>query len=386
MSRPRDKRNGQMIDNLYRKLDKRTGKVYFTYKDIRNGKVHGFGSDQEKAESDAIALNAAIYASIRSQKILSIQTLGTTGASLNRAFMHHMGECEARKLAYNTIATRKSQAGAILREFGQDRDIATITVGDAAKLIKKYEAADKSRTARGIRTAGIELWKDAIAEGWIQENIWETTRNPPVEVKRSRLLLDAYWEIHKYANTLAREPWIARAMELALVSVQRREDIALAEFKAGIKPVMWVEGGVLRVIPQKTEKKSNTRLEIPLDVSIQGLVLGQVVASCRADNVVSRYLVHHTAPHAYNKPGDPVWKDTISRGFSRCRDHVGVLGENGKEPPTFHEIRSLAIREFTKAYGPDVAQAMAGHRESATTDIYRDTRGAEWARIVIKQA
>lgn len=386
MNRPRSRANGELPDNLYRKSDKRTGKDYYSYKDIRDGSWHGLGSDKEAAINDALALNAAIYATIRSQKLLAIQTQATDGATLNRAFLHHMKVCEDRKLAYNTIATRKSQAGAIIAGIGKDRDIRSITVGDAALLIKKYEAQGKDRTARAIRTAGMEMWKDAIAEGWCETNIWQTTRNPSVEVKRSRLLLDAFWEIHKYANTLTKEPWIARSMELALVSVQRREDIALAEFKASAKPIMWVDGGMLRVIPQKTEKKSNTRLEIPLDVTIQGLTLGQVVASCRADNVVSRYLVHHTAPHAFSKPGDPVWKDTISRGFQRCRDVVGIVGENGKNPPTFHEIRSLAIREYTKAYGPEVAQAMAGHKEAATTDIYRDIRGAEWARVVIKSA
>lgn len=385
MNRPRNKENEHLPDNLHRKLDKRTGVTYYSYRDPRNGVTHGMGTDKEAAENDARALNAAIYATIRSQRLLSITTLANDGTTLNRAFLHHMSTCEGRELAHNTIATRKSQAGAILKELGQERQIQSVTVGDAAKIIKKFEAADKARTARGIRTAGIEMWRDAIAEGWVKENVWAATRNPPVQVKRSRLLLEAFWEIHAAALTLKKEPWIARSMELALVSVQRREDIALFEFKHTPAAVAWVEGDVMRVIPQKTEKKSNTRLEIPVDVSIAGLVLGDVIRRCR-DDVVSRYAIHHSAPRTLCKPGDPVWKDSISRGFARARDLAGVVGENGKEPPTFHEIRSLAIRLYSKEYGPEFAQAMAGHKEASTTDIYRDMRGDEWAKVVIKRA
>lgn len=60
---------------------------------------------------------------------------------------------------------------------------------------------------------------------------------------------------------------------------------------------------------------------------------------------------------------------------------AGVKGEEGKEPPTFHEIRSLAIREYTKAYGEKFSQTIAGHKNSSMTDIYRDVRGSEWLQI-----
>jgi hypothetical protein len=60
---------------------------------------------------------------------------------------------------------------------------------------------------------------------------------------------------------------------------------------------------------------------------------------------------------------------------------AGVKGEEGKMPPTFHEIRSLAIREYSKKYGKEFAQAIAGHKNSSMTDIYRDVRGSEWLQI-----
>lgn len=86
------------------------------------------------------------------------------------------------------------------------------------------------------------------------------------------------------------------------------------------------------------------------------------------------------APHqgpAFVKPGDPVWRDTLSKGFAKARDMTGL--EWTGTPPSFHEMRSLSIRLYAEQ-GVDV-QALAGHKDAATTAIYRDVRGAEWVKV-----
>lgn len=60
---------------------------------------------------------------------------------------------------------------------------------------------------------------------------------------------------------------------------------------------------------------------------------------------------------------------------------AGVKGDEGKTPPSFHEIRSLAIRLYSKKYGKDFAQAIAGHKDASTTEDYEDVRGSEWAQV-----
>ena len=52
------------IPNLYRKFDKRRGKLSFQYKDPRNGKFWGLGEDEETAKNRAKQLNAAIYSQL----------------------------------------------------------------------------------------------------------------------------------------------------------------------------------------------------------------------------------------------------------------------------------------------------------------------------------
>jgi len=86
-------------------------------------------------------------------------------------------------------------------------------------------------------------------------------------------------------------------------------------------------------------------------------------------------------------PGDPVALDRITKRFADARDAVarrdGKFWEGGKEPPSFHEIRSLSIRLWTAQTGADFAQSIAGHKDSATTATSRDVRGSEWAKIVL---
>lgn len=381
MSRPRMAANRQLPDNLRRKTDKRNGKTYYAYRDPRTGKDHGLGTDIEAACNDAQALNAAIYASQRAARLAALaHPTGPAAVSLNRLAMRHLELCEKRGLAANTIRTRKSHVNAWLARLGRDTPIDKIKVTQLAEAIAAYEADGKDRTALAMRTAAVELWKDALAEGWAEDNLAERTRAPTVIVKRSRLTLDDFMRIHAAAGAL--DPWIRRAMELALVTAQRREDLAAAEFRqSGAGAVAWLDGDTLRVIQQKT----GNRVCIPLDIAIAGFKLADVVKDCR-DRIVSRWLIHHQRPRTKSRPGDQVWIDTISKGFARARDLAGITGEPGKTPPTFHEIRSLAIRLYTAAYGKDFAQAIAGHKDAATTEIYRDVRGAEWVMVRVNSA
>lgn len=59
------------IPNLYRKLDKRNGKIYWQYKHPITGKFHSLGTDEQEARETAIkyqgcqCLRSALEASIR---------------------------------------------------------------------------------------------------------------------------------------------------------------------------------------------------------------------------------------------------------------------------------------------------------------------------------
>lgn len=373
MSRPRSRANSSLPDNLYRKLDARTNKTYYTYRDPRNGKTYGLGTDQVAAEQDACALNASIYTSIRAARLAAMTSPEPETPPFRRVLMRHLDQCEKRKLAKNTMRGKLTFGKLWESALGANTPLGEITVRHIVDVLDSY--ADRPRMAQSMRSAAIDLWKDAMQEGWATDNIPSRTRSPIVEVMRSRLTLDDFIAIHAQAVQL-KDQWIARSMELALVTAQRREDIGTMEFRRGKESTGWADDEALNIIQHKTGNK----LRIPINVGIDGMTVASVIKSCR-DACVSRWMIHHQRPRTLSKPGDQVHIDTISRGFSRARDLAGIKGEEGKTPPSFHEIRSLSIRRYAEAYGPEFAQAIAGHKDAAMTAIYRDVRGSEWVEV-----
>ena len=71
----------------------------------------------------------------------------------------------------------------------------------------------------------------------------------------------------------------------------------------------------------------------------------------------------------------------LAQMFKKAVVLAEIKVEAGKTPPTFHEIRSLAIRLYTEQYGLDFGQAIAGHKNAAVTSLYRDVRGSEWIQV-----
>ncbi|WP_347299292.1 tyrosine-type recombinase/integrase, partial [Clostridium perfringens] len=66
----------------------------------------------------------------------------------------------------------------------------------------------------------------------------------------------------------------------------------------------------------------------------------------------------------------------LSKGFVKARNNSGIpLSEN---PPTFHEIRSLAGRMYEKEYGKEFTQKLLGHTSEKMTQKYLDTRRKEF--------
>jgi enterobacteria phage integrase len=77
-----------------------------------------------------------------------------------------------------------------------------------------------------------------------------------------------------------------------------------------------------------------------------------------------------------------VHPQTIAGAFHDAVKRAGIKVEDGKTPPTFHELRSLGIRLYkAEGYNP---KELAGHKDEATTALYADSRGAEWIDVRAK--
>lgn len=366
MARPRNSKHRQFPDNLY----ERNG--YFSWRDPRTGKEYGLGRDKRNAFDQAIEANlhvAGPETTIRLvDRIQGVSTDQTFGAWCDRYMTVLIEDREIRKTSQESVKAQLKAA----RTVWENWPLAALTTLDVAELLRQWTDAGKHRMALHVRSRLVDLFREAQAAGWIKSNPAEITRVRGAKVKRERLTLEQFQAIYAKALTDTDRPWIARMMELAMLTGQRREDLAAMRFDA-------VRDGHLFVKQIKTEKMLALSLELTLPC-LPGLTLGSVIAACKNPHIDSGTLLYHVKSAGRAKPGAPLYITILSRGFTETRESAGIASESNN-PPTLHEIRSLSGRLYEKEYGKYFAQAIWGHRTAATSAVYLDTRGSEWVNI-----
>ncbi len=393
-------RDLEKIPNLYRKFDKRTGRHNFQYKDPRNGKFWGLGADEETAKNRAKQLNAAIYselARLKEDSILAGQpTIKISGIKFEKWINEYLkiqnDRLKTGELKTSTHRVRCYVAKQWATTFA-GLGIKNITVKDISTALNAVRDQGKNRMAQANRSILIDIFSEAIQAGEVDANPAVLTKNKTVYVKRSRLSFEEWQEMYQAADAL--QPFVKNSMLLALLTAQRLEDIGLAQFKKGsdwdaaylaykqkiphpIQPYPYVDGDFFYIVQQKT----GALLMIPLALKLDrlNLTLGDAIANCRK-GALSKRLIHHDKKGFKFAPGDPVHQHTISRGFLRARELTDLTWE-GKNPPTFHEQRSLSERLFSEQ-GINT-QLLLGHKSAKMTAVYHDNRGAEWQEIALK--
>lgn len=242
---------------------------------------------------------------------------------------------------------------------------AGLTVSDCADLVEGIARTGRATTAKQVRTRLVMLCKRAQQLGWLDlgANPALVTATPAVTVARERLTLEMFREIYDAAPSV--NGWLQRAMMLGLVTGQDRSTICAMEREH-------VQGGVLTVWRSKT-RKTNQPVAIPtsLRLEVVGVTLAELLEP--HPHIRSRWVLHHLAPCGLTVPGDGIRPDTVSAAFAAARKLAGIDGEN---PPTFHELRSLAKRLYT-AQGNVDTMALLGHVTERAAAIYADPRGIE---------
>lgn len=274
----------------------------------------------------------------------------------------------------NTAKTWRSMDKLILAALGPDTQVSAITVADCAKVLEGRLDQGMQRSAQAVRSRLVQLFKRAMALGWVERNPAEPTETPTPVIKRDRLTLEQFKAILAVA-----EGWLPRAMLLLLVTGQDRDTVA------GMRYDM-VRDGHLIVQRIKTAK-TNQPVAIPLDIGIKvlGVTLRQLVEA--PPDVPSEYLLHHIAPHSGAAPGDPIFRDRISKVFTLARKQAGIpdVMPNGKLAPTYYEVKSLAKRLY-KEQGDVDTMHLFSHTDK-TDALYADPRGVEpiYVRLLTAQ-
>lgn len=355
MGRPRSKARAGWPDNLYPNRDG------FKYRHPVNRKETWMGRDKAKAFAAAKKLNALLApTNDLVARVSGEQTIGEAVAQFRAE------EMKDRKWAAVTAEGHEITLRRIERGVG-NRPIAGFTPKDCAKFIRNETESARSR--QNLRLVMGWVWEVAMEEGWAETNVPLLTRKFAYERKRDRLTLDAYKAVHAKA-----EPWLRNAMDLSLLTLLRREDVASLRFED-------VREGSLWVVPSKTEDTTLVKLCIALTPDLEA-----IIARCR-DAVVSPFLIHRLPER--NK-GREAWAkgrthhtqvlpEKISREFQEAREAAGITG---KHAPTFHEIRSLGGALLREAGWPlDAVQALMGHASETMTKVYLAGHDAPWQRV-----
>ncbi|NIA73994.1 tyrosine-type recombinase/integrase [Providencia rettgeri] len=366
------------IPNLYRKLDKRNGKVYWQYKHPLTGTFHSLGTDAEEAALVASQANTVI-AEQQTKQILSVnerlstiknKKVGISVANwIDRYLEIQQERVELGELKLNSYKQKIKPLNLFKQHCGT-LPLKDITALEIARIIDEVKALGHNRMAQVVRFVLIDVFKEAQHMGYVPPgyNPAQATKKPRNKVKRERLSFEEWEEIYKQSAN--HQHYLRCGMLLAVITGQRLGDITKMKFSD-----IW--DGMLHVQQEKTGAK----LAIPLSLKCDALnlTLGDVISICR-DLVVSPYLLHYKHTSGNAKIGGRVSNASLTTSFKNARNKCGLEWEEGTAP-SFHELRSLSERLY-REQGIDT-QKLLGHRTQIMTDKYNDDRGKEWQIVVI---
>lgn len=225
--------------------------------------------------------------------------------------------------------------------------------------------AGKTSTAQRVIREMKDVYAEAIANDWCENNPALVVKKPKHQVMRNRLSLEVYLRMLKRAEVHSVR-WVRCMLLLALVTSQRRADVGKARFKD-------IYDGHLHVEQQKRAGKPHgARLAIPLALRLDviDMTLGEIVDICRASGAMLKDEGETTLVR--QRGGKPLERSSLTARFHELI--VAELGPDAYEPyhwPSLHECRSLAARTFTRVN----KQTLLGHRHPEMTAVYEDDRG-----------
>ena len=358
-ARPRKRKHRGLEPNLYE-----SGGTYI-YRNPKTGKRHGMGSDKGKAQAAARVLNARLVQGAD----LVARVDGTDGITLAHAAKGFQADRvdTATKLAAGTRANKRYALQRIIKDRG-DMPLEQITTRWCAEYLDEHYKGEPYRYHRSVLH---QVFQYARTKGWMDSNPLEPTAKSDTGYtkQRRRLTPRQFKAIYDKA-----EPWFQIAMELGLVCLFGRAEVVAARYEH-------IVDGHLRYIRKKTRSRSHSAyVAITLTPAIE-----DIIQRSRLLPPVSPYIVHRvhkriTAETRARSHWSQVTEDMISKEFAKLRVKLPEIARlDPRQQPSFHEIRSLGSKllEDRGASLEDI-QALMGHAESDTTEIYLDGHGIRW--------
>lgn len=330
---------------------------YYSYRDPGTGKEYGLGRIKRDAINQAIEANFQVM-EVNTRLIDRLNTANEH--SVSEWCEKYISILERRSLTESSMAEYRSRIKSITGWFA-GKYINEITTRDVANFLESYTSSGRNSRAKVMRSTLLDVFREAIAEGLLTMNPVEATRNTRVKVKRSRLSVEQFIAIMEASDDMPL--WVKLSMGLAIVTAQRVSDIAKIKWSDIHDDRLWIE-----------QKKTGRKITMPLKLTAPetNIVLNDIIDTCKKTYSGCGTIIA-------TRSGGQLQVGTISRAFAKARDSTGIKWEG--EPPSFHEIRSLAARLYAKAKGAEYAQGVLGHKSAQTSEVYIDSRGSQWEEI-----
>lgn len=271
----------------------------------------------------------------------------------------------ARQITRKTLLNRHAHIKRIVAALGHRRmgSIRPHEINSLIVDIHQVHPVAAKRTLIEIRA----MFDEALANGWVTFNPGKAVRMPRARVQRRRLALAEWKAIYEHAKS-SRPPWVHRLFLLALVTGQRRGDVAKMRFSD-----VWPdEQGRLHL--HIVQQKTGMRMAIPLALRLDaiGVSLGEAINMCKSyaplDADGDGFLLRKTT-------GKPPCPESMSWRFEQSRESALPADRGQHRPPTLHECRSLSEREYRRQ-GINT-MVLLGHTRQQMTDLYNDDRGLD---------
>lgn len=339
--RPRNRKNKGLPVNLY---TANAGKS-FQYKHPVTGKLFGMGPDKLKAITAAKQLNGILIV----ESDLTGHVLGYVTVSDHIDWMWK-NIIPDREYSKPTKELREIRFRNLIKAWGS-KAIGEITVQEVATLLE----GNTPRVSNQIRQTAVDLFNTAMSRGLCHDNPAEVAIRRKQRKVRQRLTVEQFQAIRESAPY-----WLQNAMDIGLITLQRRQDICLMKFSD-------IKDGAIFLIQNKTQKYDSGYLKINISSS-----LAEVFSVCK-DSIISPYIIHRRPDRKAKRPDMEHWTqvkpEMISRWFKKIRDNLDIFNDIPiPQRPTFHEIRALGIKLYKDAGANP--QGLAGHASEEMTKNY----------------
>jgi integrase len=271
-----------------------------------------------------------------------------------------------RKLSKSTQTFYRKRLAVIRKHFGS-LDIPEIGVLCVSSFLIEQPACISNQYRQLLGN----IFKHAVAMGYAVSNPAIITIPRNHAKARQRMCLRGFYAIH------AKSPrYLQNAMDLALQTLQRRNDICKIKLKD-------IEGKYLKIIQSKTKKHGYSAY---LKIEITKPLL-DVISHCK-DDILSPYLIHRLPDRLHHQNLKlenrehltQVLPDYLTKAFNKAREASGFYNHLPiEERPTFHEIRPLGAKLYKDA-GID-PQTLLGHTDKHMTDYYLSGHGDVWTVV-----